>query len=99
MVNSEGSHLLSTSDSSEFNNVNLAFGISSAVAQTISPIVLVPTMGNRNIMLLGMFCTVSGCLLTRWALEVNVLMVTLSYGFLQGLGMMALIPDYFMPMM
>ena len=98
-MNSEGSRLLSTSDSSEFNNVNLAFGISSAVAQTMAPIMLVPTIGNKNTMILGMLCTVSGCLLSRWALEVNLLMVTLSYGFLQGLGMMALIPDYFMPMM
>ena len=79
--------------------MNLAFGISSAVAQTMAPIVLVPTIGYKNIMLLGMLCNVSGCLLTRWALEVNLLMVTLSYGFLQGLGMMAFTPDYFMPMM
>ena len=89
----------STSNSSEFNNVNLAFGISSAIAQTIAPIVLVPLIGYKNIMLLGMLCTVSGCLLTRWALDVSLLMVTLSYGFLQGLGMMAFTPDYFMPMM
>lgn len=79
--------------------MNLAFGISSAIAQTIAPIVLVPLIGYKNIMFLGMLCTVSGCLLTRWALEVNLLMVTLSYGFLQGLGMMAFTPDYFMPMM
>ena len=79
--------------------MNLAFGISSAVAQTIAPIILVPLVGYKNIMLMGMICTVSGCLLTRWALEVSLLAVTMSYGFLQGLGFMALIPDYFMPMM
>ena len=79
--------------------MNLAFGISSAVAQTIAPIVLVPLLGYKYIMLLGMVCTVSGCLLTRWALEISLLAVTMSYGFLQGLGCMAFTPDYFMPMM
>ena len=76
----------------------MAFGISAAVSQTIAPIILVPLIGYKNIMLLGMLCTVGGCLLTRWALEVNLLMVTLSYGFLQGLGDMAFIPDFFVPM-
>lgn len=79
--------------------MNLAFGISAAVAQTIAPIVLVPLIGYKNIMLLGMLCTVSGCLLTRWALDTSLLTVTLSYGFLQGLGDMAFIPDFFVPMM
>ena len=92
-------HRLPISNSSDFNNVNLACGISSAIAQTIAPIVLVPLIGYKNIMLLGMLCTVTGCLLARWALEVNLLMVTLSYGFLQGVGFMAFTPDYFMPMM
>ena len=83
---------------SQFNNVNLAFGISAAVGQTIAPIVLVPLIGYKNIMLLGGIITFTGCLLTRWALEVNLLTVTLSYGFLQGLGDMAFIPDFFVPM-
>ena len=85
-------------DFSQFHDVNLAFGISGAVGQTIAPNVLVPLMGYKNIVLLGGIFAFTGCLLTRWALEVNLLMVTLSYGFLRGLGDMAFIPDFFVPM-
>ena len=64
----------------------------------IAPNVLVPLMGYKNIVLVGGIFSFTGCLLTRWALEVNLLTVTLSYGFLQGLGDMAFIPDFFVPM-
>ncbi len=85
--------------SSQFSNVNLAFGISNGVSMFLAPLVLVHIIGNRGIFILGTLCYVVGCFLTRWTLEMSVGMVALTYGFLQGLGNMALIPCYMVPMM
>ena len=84
---------------SQFSNVNLAFGISNGVSMFLAPLVLVHVIGNRGILLLGSVCYVVGCLLTRWTLDTNVGLVALTYGFIQGLGNMCLIPCYMVPMM
>jgi hypothetical protein len=79
--------------------VNLAYGISNAIVIFLAPLVFVHFIGYRGIAILGAVCTVAGCLATRWALDMNINMVILTYGLIQGMGAMSFIPCYLVPMM
>jgi hypothetical protein len=83
---------------SQFNNVNLAYGISTGLGLFVGPLVLVHTIGYHGIMTLGSVCCVVGCLTTRWTLDISVELVILTYGFIQGLGSMSLMGCYMVPM-
>ncbi len=65
----------------------------------LAPLVFVHLVGYRGVVVFGACCTTLGCLLTRWTLEMNVGMVALTYGFLQGFGNMAVLSCYMMPML
>ncbi len=83
---------------SQFNNVNLAYSMASSTMMFFAPLILAPTIGYHGILIIATTCQVTGCLATAWMLEKNVGLVTLTYGFIQGVGGMANMACYVVPM-
>lgn len=83
---------------SDFASVNLVFGIGNGVSLFIAPMILVPLLGNRLVLIIGCVLFCGGALATRWTMEHSLNLVILTYGLIQGLGNMALMPCYTVPM-
>ena len=83
----------------EFGTVNTVFGMMNGAALFIAPVLFVPFIGHKGVLIMGCSCFTLGTLLTRWTVEMNLDLTILTYGALAGFGNSALIPTYVVPMM
>ena len=79
--------------------MNTVFGIMNGIALFIAPVLFVPFIGHKGVLIMGCSLFTLGTLLTRWTVEMNLDLTILSYGVIMGLGNTALIPTYIVPMM
>lgn len=76
----------------------MVFGIVNGISLAVAPLILIPFVGYRAVTILGSVFFCMGTYLTRYAIDHSLTMVILSYGVLQSIGNMALIPTYVIPM-
>ena len=84
---------------SDFASVNLMFGVSNGFSLGLAPVLLIPLLGYRTVIILGSIFFTLGPFLTRFTLDWGLGWVILTYGVVQGLGNMALISPYVVPML
>ena len=75
------------------------FGVSNGLSLGLAPIVLIPLFEYRIVIILGGLFFTLGPFPTRFTLDWGLGLVIASYGVLQGLGNMALISSYVVPML
>ena len=63
----------------------------------LTPVCLTPFMSDRTVMILGTIFYTAGPILTRFAMEQSLGLVILTYGVIQGLGNIILMPCYIAP--
>ena len=83
----------------EFGVVNTVFGIMNGIALFVSPVIVIPVIGHKGALILGSTLFTLGTLLTRWTVEASLGLTILTYGVIMGLGNIALMPTYVVPMM
>lgn len=75
------------------------FGVANGFSLGIAPVLLIPLIGYRITIVLGSTFFTLGPLLTRFTLDKGLGWVMATYGVVQGLGNMALISSYVVPML
>ena len=83
---------------SDFATTNLVFGVVNGLSLAFAPLVLVPLIGSRAVAIVGSICYCLGYILTYWTIDQSLGLVIFTYGVIQSLGNMALIPTYTIPM-
>ena len=83
---------------SDFATVNFVFGIMNGISLALAPLIIMPYVGHRMTVLIGGLFYSVGPLITRFTMEKSLELVILSYGIVQGLGNMVLIPTYIVSM-
>ncbi len=84
---------------SDFATVNMFFGCFNGISLAGAPLFLIPYIGHRLTIVLGTLFYAGGSLLTRYALDHSLGSVMVTYGVMEGLANMVLIPTYVVPLM
>ena len=64
----------------------------------LAPLFFIPFVGNRVVLFISCVCFSLGPVLTVFAMESSLFLVILTYGIIQSIGNMALLPSYTIPM-
>ena len=75
------------------------FGVSNGFSLGLAPVLLIPLLGYRIVIAMGSLFFTLGPFLTRFTLDWGLAWVIATYGIVQGLGNMALISSYVVPML
>ncbi len=82
---------------SHFADVNMFYGFGNGVSLALSPLVLIPMIGNRMTVVVATLLYAGGNLLTRYAMDHSLGLVRVTFGLLPGAANMLLIPAYIVP--
>eukprot|EP00094_Tigriopus_californicus_P006929 TCALIF_06671-PA protein Name:"Protein of unknown function" AED:0.04 eAED:0.04 QI:0/0.66/0.75/0.75/1/1/4/64/478 len=83
---------------SDFASVNMVFVFTNGFVLAFAPLILIPFVGNKIVLYFSCLCFSVGPVLARFAMDKSLGLVILTYGFIQAIGNMALIPTYTIPM-
>ena len=81
----------------DFGSVQLVYGIFNSISFLIAT-ALIPFLGTRPVLYIGCLLFAVGPILTRFSLDVSLGLVIFTTGVVQGIGSMALMPIWTIPM-
>ena len=81
----------------DFASIQLVYGIFNSISFLLAAI-LTPFIGAKAVLYIGCFLFAIGPILTRVSLDVNLGLVIFCAGFIQGIGTLALMPVWTVPM-